>query len=103
FGVGGAGTSATRVKQPDGASRLVQAGDAVRRSTVLAVIRRSDYATKFEELQGMRTGLKASVAKARLDLERAEGLLKDRAISQTGDDASKGRYDALVGEEKGGG
>src|SRR5262245_37272172 len=98
FRVGGYVTAVTTTVQPDGSHRLLQAGDPVRRSTVLASLRRNDYATRVDELRGMREGLKASVAKAKLDLDRADDLLKQRVIPQAEYDAAKARYDSVVGE-----
>src|SRR5262249_1688148 len=98
FRVGGYVTAVTTTLQPDGTRRLLQAGDTVRRSAVLASIRRSDYATRLDELRGMREGLSASVAKAKLDLDRADNLLKQRVIAQAEYDAIKARYDSVVGE-----
>src|SRR5262249_24631583 len=46
----------------------------------------------------MREGLSASVAKAKLDLDRADNLLKQRVIAQAEYDAIKARYDSVVGE-----
>jgi len=99
FRVGGYVRAVTTTKQPDGTRRLLQAGDFVQRSTVLASVRRSDYTTRVDELRGMRAGLKASVAQAKLDLGRTEELLKQGTIPQAEYDAIKARHDALVGEE----
>jgi multidrug efflux system membrane fusion protein len=47
----------------------------------------------------MRTGLHASVIKAKLDLDRAQTLLAQHVMPQSEYDAVKARYDGLVGEE----
>jgi len=99
FRVGGYVSAIAATTQPDGTRRLLQAGDPVRRSAVLASLRRSDYATRFDELRGMREGLTASVTKAKLDLDRAQNLLEERVIPQADFDAAKARYDSFVGEK----
>src|SRR5262249_39562977 len=71
FRVGGYVSAVTTTIRPDGTRRLLQAGDPVRRSAILAAIRRSDYSTRLDELRGMRADMNAAVAKAKLDLDRA--------------------------------
>lgn len=99
FRVGGYVTSITSTQRADGTRRLLQAGDPVRRTSLLASLRRSDYATRSDELRGMRAGLHASVIKAKLDLDRAQVLLQQRVMAQAEYDAVKARYDELVGDE----
>jgi len=98
FRVGGYVSAVTTTLRPDGTRRLLQSGDPVQRSAVLATIRRSDYATRLDELRGTREGLTASVTKAKLDLDRARDLLDQRVIPQAEYDAAKARYDSAVGE-----
>src|SRR5262249_12360237 len=82
FRVGGYINAVTTTIRPDGTRRLLQAGDPVRRSAILAAIRRSDYATRLDELRGMRADMNAAVAKAKLDLDRALQLLGEPVLPQ---------------------
>jgi multidrug efflux system membrane fusion protein len=98
FKVGGYVRTITRTSRGDGRRRLLQAGDPVRSSAVLAVIRKSDYATKLDELRGTRDHARASVVNAKLELDRATELLPQKVIPQAEYDSYKARYDAFVGE-----
>src|SRR5262249_30229504 len=51
FRVAGYVDSIASLTTADGARRLVQAGDPVRRGAILAVVRQSDYARKYDELR----------------------------------------------------
>ena len=60
FKVGGYATSILTVRQPDGRVRLVQAGDRVRRGTVLAQVRQEDYRHSTAEARGVLQAARAA-------------------------------------------
>src|SRR5262252_5514275 len=71
FKVGGYVSAIASVAQDGSGRRLVQAGDDVRSGQVLATIRKSDYATRLDELRGARDNARAASMNAKLDLDRA--------------------------------
>jgi multidrug efflux system membrane fusion protein len=97
FKVGGYVRAVAEATDAGGKRRLLQAGDRVRRGAVLASVRESDYQSHLAELRGMRDDTRAAVAKARLDLGRAETLREQKVIPQAELDTSRARLDSLLG------
>ena len=93
FKVGGYATSILTVRQPDGRVRLVQAGDRVRRGTVLAQVRQEDYRHSTAEARGVLQAARAAALQARLDHDRAARLLASGTIPRAEYDAVKARTD----------
>jgi multidrug efflux system membrane fusion protein len=93
FKVGGYATSILTVREPDGRVRLVQAGDRVRRGTVLAQVRQEDYRHSVAEASGVLQAARAVAVQARLDHDRAARLLASGTIPQAEYDAVKARTD----------
>ncbi|MFL5301058.1 MAG: efflux RND transporter periplasmic adaptor subunit [Anaeromyxobacteraceae bacterium] len=93
FKVGGYATSILTVRQPDGRVRLVQAGDRVRRGTVLARVRQEDYRHSAAEARGNLQAARAAAVQAHLDHDRAARLLASGTIPQAEYDAVKARTD----------
>jgi membrane fusion protein, multidrug efflux system len=84
FKVGGYATSILRIREPEGRVRLVQAGDRVRRGTVLAQVRQEDYRHAAAEARGVLQAARAVAVQARLDHDRAARLLASGTIPQAG-------------------
>ncbi len=93
FKVGGYATSLLRLRDATGILRPVQAGDRVRRGTVLARVRQEDYRQAVAEARGALEAARALAAQARLDHERAARLIASRTIPQAEYDAVKARTD----------
>jgi RND family efflux transporter MFP subunit len=94
FKVGGYATSLLTVRDSEGRSRFVQAGDRVRRGAVLASVRQEDYRHSAAEARGALEGARAAAVKARLDYERAARLVGEKVIAPADYDAAKARTDA---------
>ncbi|MDF2696256.1 MAG: putative efflux rane fusion protein [Labilithrix sp.] len=90
----GAKTTARKTKRT---KRPLHAGDRVAKGTVLASLRLSDFKQKMSELGGMSAEASAGYKKAKTDLQRAQSLLAEGAISRAEYDAVKARHDALAG------
>ena len=71
------------------ASLAVKEGDSVRRDQVLAVVADPKLLLQQVALEAQITGLQAQLAQAKLELGRAEALLRSGAVSRS-------NYDALV-------
>jgi RND family efflux transporter MFP subunit len=93
FKVGGYIESLLQVRDLDGKLRDVQEGDHVKRNTVLAKIRKSDYDAKVGQAQGMLAEANASYQQASQDFERYQRLLESESITKSDYDAIKARFD----------
>ena len=98
----------TSLKGADGRVRAVQAGDVVKKGTVLAVVRQADYKVKVEE---GKTGVdeakstleqseaqvaeaRAAYERAKLDFERATALYASQSMTKPDYDAAKAQLDS---------
>jgi multidrug efflux system membrane fusion protein len=107
FKAGGYVESFARVRGIDARLRDVQAGDFVRKGTVLARVRPNDYTIKVDqgrsqlaETQASLTSSEAQVAeaqaaheRARLDFERAEALYASQSMTKPDFDSAKAQLD----------
>jgi len=66
----------------------VEEGDRVKKGTVLATIRRSDYAEKLGQASASQAEAQAALANAQNDLDRAQKLFADNALTKTELDAA---------------
>src|SRR5262245_61233376 len=69
FKVGGYVEKLYQVPDADGNMRDVQEGDRVKRGTVLAQIRKSDYAAKLQQAKGSLAEAQAEVQRSGLDFD----------------------------------
>ena len=97
FKVGGYVQSIATVKDLQGRTRSLQAGDRVEKGMVLATVRESDYRAKLAELSGMRSDTSSAYARAKADYERAQTLVAQGSISQAEFDGVKARYGSAAG------
>jgi RND family efflux transporter MFP subunit len=97
FKVGGYVTSILTVRDSDGRTRLVQAGDKVHRGTALARVRQEDYRQSEAEARGALESARAVADQALLDHGRAERLLGSSTIPQAEYDAVRARADEALG------
>jgi len=96
FKVGGYATSLLTVHDGQDRTRFVQAGDRVRRGTVLATVRQEDYRQSAAEARGALHAARAAAVKARLDYDRAASLLASKVIPPADYDAAKARADGAI-------
>jgi len=109
FKVGGYVREILEVKGVDGRHRRVQEGDVVRRHTILARVRESDYRERvgqakaqIDEAQASEELAKAQIAEAqasleqaKLDFERATNLFASQSLTKPDFDASKARFETI--------
>jgi multidrug efflux system membrane fusion protein len=121
FKVGGYIDGLHQVRGADGRPRNVQEGDVITKGTVLAQIRRSDYAVKVTQAQSQTAEAQAGVAsskaqlaeaesslgstkaqlaeaeagyeRAKLDFERARKLYENQSLTKADYDAAKSQYE----------
>jgi membrane fusion protein (multidrug efflux system) len=75
---------------------LVNENDKVKAGQVLAQMEDQDYSSAYNQSAADVASLEADMQQAKLDYERAESLLKDKAISQQQYDQAAARYKGLV-------
>jgi len=66
----------------------VEEGDRVKKGTVLATIRRSDYAEKLGQASASQAEAQAALSNAQNDLDRAQKLFAENALTKTELDAA---------------
>jgi len=115
FRVGGYVENVRQQRGSDGRFRALEPGDFVRRGTVLAALRRTDYRARVDQSSGVIAEAKAGeeqaraqlaqseaqLAEAEQDWRRAQVLFKAEAMTKPESDASKARYDALFAQTNG--
>ena len=89
FKVGGYVGEILRVRGDDGASRLLQQGDEVRRGTILARLDAGDFEERVNQAKAQRSESAAGLAHARADDGRAERLYAAQSLTRP-------EYDAAV-------
>jgi RND family efflux transporter MFP subunit len=90
-------TSILQRKGVDGRVRNLQQGDWVKKGTVLATVRQSDYQQAVDQYKGQLEQVKASAQKSDQDFARAQALFKADAMTQSDFDAAKAQYDGSQG------
>lgn len=90
-------TSILQRKGSDGRMRNLQAGDWVKKGTVLATVRQADYQRVLDQYKGQLEQAKAAAEKSTADFGRAQGLYAANAMTQSDFDAAKAQNDANQG------
>ena len=90
-------TSILQRKGVDGRVRNLQQGDWVKKGTVLATVRQSDYQQAVDQYKGQLEQAKASAQKSDQDFARAQALYKADAMTQSDFDGAKAQYDGSQG------
>ena len=80
----------------------VQEGDRVAKGTVLARIRRSDYAEKYGQAQAQHAQAQASLVQAKTDLDRSKKLFEANAMTKPELDAAIAKFDMTAAQVSGG-
>ena len=86
-----------QVRGVDGKIRNVHEGDYVKRGTVLAQIRQSDYQAKVSQAASQLAAAKASLEHADLDLRRAKNLYAANSMTKSDYDKAQARYGEALG------
>jgi multidrug efflux system membrane fusion protein len=94
FKAGGYIETVLQRRGADGRVHPLQAGDAVRRGTVLASVREADYRERLHQAESSLKEAEASLAKATLDLKRAEALFAAQSLTKPDLDAAVAAADA---------
>jgi len=78
----------------DGRVRALQAGDVVPAGAILARVREADYRERLNQADASLRELEATLAKARLDRDRARSLFAAQALVKPDLDAAEAAFDA---------
>jgi multidrug efflux system membrane fusion protein len=92
FKMSGIVDQVTQVRGADGRSRSLQDGDMVRRGTVLARLRQTEFRDQFSDAE-------AGLRQAQADYERAAQLYENRSVSKAEYDAAYARYTAGIARQ----
>jgi len=90
-------TSILQRQGPDGRMRNLQQGDFVKKGTVLATVRQSDYRHAVEQYEGQLAQAQAGTLKSQQDFARAQALYNANALTQPDYDAAKAQLDSSQG------
>ena len=90
-------TSILQRKGVDGRVRNLQQGDWVKKGTVLATVRQSDYQQAVDQYKGQLAQAQASQQKSSQDFARAQALYDANALTQPDFDSAKAQYDGSQG------
>lgn len=90
-------TSILQRKDLDGRVRNLQQGDWVKKGTVLASVRQSDYQQAVDQYKGQLAQAQASQRKSSQDFARAQALYEANALTQPDFDSAKAQYDGSQG------
>jgi RND family efflux transporter MFP subunit len=90
-------TSILQRKGVDGRVRNLQQGDWVKKGSVLASVRQSDYLQTVDQYKGQLEQVKASAQKSDQDFARAQALYQASAMTQSDFDAAKAQFDGSQG------
>ena len=78
----------------DGRPRNVQQGDEVKRGTVLARVRESDYVEKVNQARAQLEEARAAYEKQRLDFDRAKSLYESKSLSKSDFDGARSGFES---------
>jgi RND family efflux transporter MFP subunit len=93
FKVGGYIREILQIRGVDGRFRNAQQGDAVKKGTVLARVRETDYTVKLNQAKSQLAQAQASYLKATQDWERATNLFATQSMIKPDYDTAKAWFD----------
>lgn len=93
FKVGGYIREILQIRGVDGRLRNAQQGDTVKKGTVLARVRETDYTVKLNQAKSQVAQAQASYLKATQDWERATNLFATQSMIKPDYDTAKARLD----------
>ena len=94
FRSGGYVEDVTRAQGLDGATRLLQEGDLVKKNLVLARLREKDYAEKLNQARGKLTEAAAAAQQARLEFDRAESRLASNSMTRADHEGVQAKWES---------
>jgi multidrug efflux system membrane fusion protein len=97
FKVGGYVDSIARVRDADGAWRLVQEGDAVKEGMELTALRKTDFAQKLAEAQAALAQARAAEEQAQLNFDRTSKLVAAQVATPAQLDTARTQRDSAAG------
>ncbi len=77
--------------------RNLQQGDYVKKGTILAIVRQSDYQHAVDQYKGQLEQAQASTQKSKQDFTRAQALYDANALTQSDYDSAKAQFDSSQG------
>jgi multidrug efflux system membrane fusion protein len=101
FKVGGYIREISQVKGQDKVARPIQEGDWVKKGTVLAIVRESDYQQRLAAANAALAQAKAAQKQAQLDHDRLSKLLASNAIAQAEVEGAKARLEVANAQVQG--
>ncbi len=101
FKVSGYVTDIVKVRGADGRLRNIQDGDVVKKGTMLAQLRQTDFLDRVAESKARLAESAAEVEKATQDYERAKALYGTQSMTKPDYDGAKARYDAAIAKQQG--
>jgi multidrug efflux system membrane fusion protein len=101
FKVGGYIREILQIRGVDGRLRNAQQGDTVKKGTVLARVRETDYTVKLNQAKSQLAQAQASYLKATQDWERATNLFATQSMIKPDYDTAKARLDGTQASVEG--
>ncbi len=101
FKVSGYVTEILQVRGANGRMRNIQDGDFVKKGTLLARLRQTEFLDRVAESKARLAESNAELGKARLDYERAQALYSTHSVTKPDYDSAKARHDAAVAKQEG--
>ena len=96
FKSGGYVTSIRQVKGTDGRIRNVDAGDWVKKDTVLAVVDQQDYLNKLDQAKAQLERAQAEYEKAKLSFDRTDALYASKSATKPDHDSARAQLDSAT-------
>ncbi len=94
FRAGGYVEEVARARGLDGAMRLLQEGDPVKKGLVLVRLREKEYSEKFHQAKGRLSEALVAAQQARLEFERAESRLASSTMTQADYEGVQAKWEA---------
>ena len=85
----------------EGQLRNVQQGDLVRRGTVLARVRETDYVEKVNQAKAQLEEARAAFEKQRLDFDRAKALYESKSLAKADFDGVRSSFESAQAKVSG--
>ncbi len=96
FKVAGYVAEIMQVRGADGRMRNVQDGDVVRKGTVLAILRQTEFNDRVSQAKAHLAEATAERDKAKLDFDRAVALYQTQSMTKPDYDAADARNQAAI-------
>jgi RND family efflux transporter MFP subunit len=101
FKVSGYVTEILQLRGADGRMRNVQDGDVVKKGTMLARLRQTEFLDRVAEAKAKLAQSTAELEKTTLDYERAKALYSTQSLTKPDYDTAKARHDTAKAAQEG--